>query len=346
MSIRSVPLPTTAEAIAENEQIIENMDAIEDEHPEGGVSTMGEDDCSIYTFATARTSNTVSLMQDAILSIPDSGEIGLDRQENCPLDFDQLFKEALPNLESLRTTDAKWELTERYVSISITRTQKRIPRVTLKQLIILKTGENSRVVNPAIFDYLIGLQVSACTGNVRRVPLRCLLADVIPAYMGHLSLSSEGWETLRDTHGMLDALQGDNMFEWYRNLSLDQKNLVMSVVNHVLVILKNTGMSPDSKSLVLAWPHEDNQFLALRIARKRRDFWAETLADSPRIAIFAYITSECIETASQKCQQLVVPPISNFEPLVRKSLSLVVTRSNTEASQLFSTEETPAKSTP
>lgn len=78
------------------------MDAIEYEHPEAGMTATGEDDLSIYTFATARTSNSVSVMQDAILSIPLSKGVVLDREKICLLNFGQLSKQALPFLEDLR----------------------------------------------------------------------------------------------------------------------------------------------------------------------------------------------------------------------------------------------------
>jgi hypothetical protein len=45
------------------------MDAIEEEPYESFVSTAMRDSGSIYTFATARTSNSVSIMRDALLSL-------------------------------------------------------------------------------------------------------------------------------------------------------------------------------------------------------------------------------------------------------------------------------------
>jgi len=73
--------------------------------------------------------------------------------------------------------------------------------------------------------------------------------------------------------------------------------------------------------LIIAWPHRNDPFGGIKIDCKRGDIWAKTLADSPRLTIFAYITPERIETSTQKCRHAVVPPVEDLASLIRKSLS-------------------------
>ncbi|KAL5319966.1 hypothetical protein ACEPPN_013025 [Leptodophora sp. 'Broadleaf-Isolate-01'] len=97
-ALLSAPVPTATEALAENERIIETMNTIEDELAQENPSndpqpSTVEDTESIYTFATAMTSNTVVYMQDAILStvdLQDLNEIRLNRAESEDV-FDDIF---------------------------------------------------------------------------------------------------------------------------------------------------------------------------------------------------------------------------------------------------------------
>lgn len=98
---------------------------------------------------------------------------------------------------------------------------------------------------------MLGLQVSACTGNARRVSLRCVAADNIPKYWKILP-PLERWKTLRDTHGMLDSLRGNNFSSWIQNLPSSLGKLAFDIVQGVFRILEKTGLSQDGKTLVLS----------------------------------------------------------------------------------------------
>lgn len=101
------------------------------------------------------------------------------------------------------------------------------------------------------------------------------------------------------------------------------------------MVLQDTGISRDQKSLILAWPHRSAPFIGLKIERKRGDFWVKTLAESERLALFVYITPECIETSTQKCH------VENLTSLTRKNLFL--TCSKIEIRSYLSIGKTPAK---
>jgi len=238
------PVPTATEAVAENKRIIESMDAIEDESlqedpRDGPQSSTTEDYHSVYTFATARTSNSVSSMQNAILSMADLTDLNESRLDqahseghtdghagtfsinrDCPMDPERMFHECRPLLTLLRTRESPWEDAQsrfgikggQYLAVKFG-TRQRVPDVPLKEY-LLSCSREYLTAHPGILQSLTGLQVSACTSNARRVSLGSLLAEVSPAYIeDRFPLLRTAWETLREEHNILEALRRDKISE-------------------------------------------------------------------------------------------------------------------------------------
>src|SRR5436190_21036667 len=68
-------------------------------------------------------------------------------------------------------------------------------------------------------DTTWGLQVSFCTSIARRVPLRELVADMLPIFANTLFFQQELWEDLRTNHNITDASQKHGLREWLKKLA-------------------------------------------------------------------------------------------------------------------------------
>jgi len=132
-----------------------------------------------------------------------------------------------------------------------------------------------------------GLQVSFCTTVARRVPLRELIADVLPIFAKTLILQPDLWEDLRTNHGITDAFGNDGLRDWLNKLGSERQRYVLKLVRRILEILQNTGVDREGKCLTIAWPKEGDVQRCFKIPCEKQSFWARMLADSEDCATFA-----------------------------------------------------------
>jgi hypothetical protein len=157
-----------------------------------------------------------------------------------------------------------------------------------------------------------GLQVSACTGVARRVPLRLLLADTMPIFAENLALPP-GWTTLRQ-RGIIKALEqgSQNLKQWYDELCnlpnfQDLQILTKRLIRHILLVLRDTGIDRDHKTFLIACPQDCTAgqpiSMCLYVPCENASLWAKILEDSENCATFAYMTNLCLESQEHKCQK-------------------------------------------
>jgi hypothetical protein len=156
-----------------------------------------------------------------------------------------------------------------------------------------------------------GLQVSYCTGLARRVPLRALLAEVMPVFVKTISVATQ-WEELMNLNtSIIEAFDGPHLTKWVNDLSLlpNSENLlsfVKRIVLYVLLILKDTGIDRTNKLFRIACPEDLTSdrpiFMCLQVSCEKDNLWARILADSKDCATFAYMTRSCLESDDNKCQ--------------------------------------------
>jgi len=123
----------------------------------------------------------------------------------------------------LGTFGAHWELHERqagiqtgqYVLGQFNQTWRKVQGKTLKQL---QLEQEDNLLLPFL-EATWGLQVSFCTSVARRVPLRELVADVLPIFANTLFLQPELWEGLITNHNIIDAFQNHGLREWLKKLA-------------------------------------------------------------------------------------------------------------------------------
>jgi hypothetical protein len=154
----------------------------------------------------------------------------------------------------------------------------------------------------ADLDDDFGIQVSVCTGIARRVQLRDLLADVLPAYVLGLVTKPRLWTSLRDEFHIIEALRGSGLKDWLGSLNHDHQQAFENLVTAVLFLLQDTGVDRKGQNFVIACIQPDIPFQCFKVPCRKESYWARMLADSEDTATFAYITTQCLVTAQVKCR--------------------------------------------
>ena len=137
-----------------------------------------------------------------------------------------------------------------------------------------------------------GLQVSLCTGVTIRVPLRLLLADVMPAFAKDLSIAST-WVQL-ERRGIVEAFRGTRLKIWLDEMEswpADLKIVVKRIVSYILVVLRDIRVDRTGEKFVIACPQNHQPLspisMFFKVMCEKASLWARILADSENCATFA-----------------------------------------------------------
>jgi hypothetical protein len=244
---------------------------------------------------------------------------GVKVNENCQADLKLLWPLFTQALENLGTYQEYWAFTEFQAGVAIAGQQFVGGQLQFNKTWNWHDGNSWKqnflglLALDMPFDELErpwGLQVSFCTGVSRRVPLRVLLADVMPIFVQTLSLPPE-WTVLKE-QGIIDAFEGEHLKEWLDALNLLPKSqhlipLVKRIVHYILLILKDTGVDRTEKKFRIACPKNlvsgKPLAMCLEIPCNKGNLWTRILADTKDCATFACMTSLCLESEEHKCRQ-------------------------------------------
>ncbi|PVI05180.1 hypothetical protein DM02DRAFT_624212 [Periconia macrospinosa] len=252
---------------------------------------------------------TMDAIKPVSLDLKSYIRIGAIVSENpqCSIDVSESWSHSQVAFEYLGTQDSCWVHDEsqvgaqagQYVLLQYNRTRHKKPGKTLKQL-ILEYDERMIIY---VLDNLWGLQVSFCTGVARRVPLRLLIADLLPVFATNLPDSRYPWEKLNLKHKILDSLQNCDFQKHFSALPEDVMSYLRRVIRRILMTLQPTGVDSEGKYLMVAWPYGCPPYGCFKIpCHDKQSSWVRVLADSTDCATFAYITTSCLETHTVKCR--------------------------------------------
>ncbi|KAF2635645.1 hypothetical protein P280DRAFT_436913 [Massarina eburnea CBS 473.64] len=225
----------------------------------------------------------------------------------CQLDEKNSWTRSNAAFEYLGTQVDHWKEDERqfgfqagqYVLVQGASTRRKIPGTTLKQKIL----EHDSAQIFSALNCLWGLQVSFCTGVARRVPLRLLIADLLPVFARNLPPSHHPWDQLNIDHKIIASFQDDTVLDWIFTLPVDISEYVRGLVRNILCTLEPTGIDAKNDHLIVAWPQEHPPFHCVKIScHQKPNSWVRVLEDSIDCATFAYITLTCLQTKTQKCR--------------------------------------------
>ena len=226
--------------------------------------------------------------------------------ENCRIDANNCWVNSSASLQPLGPHRAYWTFDEKQFGIQAgnygvlqgVAAFHKVPGQTLKQHRLQLSDE---MLIPFLND-LWGVQVSFCTRVARRVPLRDMVADLLPVFAMASSSHNEIdiWNELTKLD-MINAFQQDRIRDWLITLSPELYQHVLRMIRRVFEVLQHTGLDRERKNLLVAWPQECDLFRCFRIPCEKDNSWFGILAESEDSATFAYITTKCFETTTIKC---------------------------------------------
>jgi hypothetical protein len=213
--------------------------------------------------------------------------------------------------DPLGTFEPYWAVVERqagfqggqYATVVYNQTWAKRTGTTLKELQMLQPIDQ---ILPFL-ESTWGLQVSFCSGLARRVKMRELMADVLPAFMQRKVPCPALWSELRDTHGFLDTLKQSDLAPWLSRVSQQHStcyDFACALIRSIAMILHDTGIDPSEKHFVVGWiPAEASIPLqCIRLPVTKTNYWTKVLQDSSDCATFAYLTTACLQLQGRGCR--------------------------------------------
>ncbi|KAJ9623882.1 hypothetical protein H2203_005327 [Taxawa tesnikishii (nom. ined.)] len=133
-----------------------------------------------------------------------------ERNAACLLDHGRISHQSEAFLHRLGPVPEIWQLAERQFGLQVGQygvaqfnaTWKKRKSVTLKDMWLDEPN-----MSLSFLESYWGIQVSLCTGIAQRVPLRELIADVMEAFIGDRAQKPLKWDSLLQTHGILDRFR-------------------------------------------------------------------------------------------------------------------------------------------
>lgn len=140
----------------------------------------------------------------------------MTEKENCGYTLEQYEKDYGQDFQELGTRASTWRWDTRGLSFGFSKTfgvtgtgtQKRIPETTLKDKILDKWNHSPDRRNPHNLNQYLGVEVSHCSGNARRIALRTLLT--LPPMVETLERQFPNWRKTPWGAAFWDAISGQD----------------------------------------------------------------------------------------------------------------------------------------
>jgi hypothetical protein len=202
---------------------------------------------------------------------------------------------------SLGTMPSAWKLdgvtmavqltAPKVVAFQIQGNVKKVPETTVRQYLSTKWSLQPECANPGILNNYFGVEISHCTGNARRVPLKYILLtkpmqELLERQIPKWSTSTWGMSFQKAL--MIDS--NDAIFQ-FRNAHVEQRPLVGQLVRCVLDVVDGTGKN--DFGFRAAFLHQ-NRELDVDLDIENNE-WAELLKDSYLMATYAIVNEICLE---------------------------------------------------
>ncbi|KAL9635955.1 MAG: hypothetical protein Q9204_002428 [Flavoplaca sp. TL-2023a] len=257
---------------------------------------------SSLSFYTLRARRLGTSRNDLVLSKDDLLLIGAGFSENqhCRYTMAAFTKESASGMTFLGTQESVWRNDNRtlavgiskYFGVTISGTQKLIPKTTRKQHILDKWTNAPTRSNPAILNQHLGVEISHCTGNARRVSLKELM--VSKPLWPILQCQIPRWHETpwgEAFNSAMHSLKSEDIVDVWKDYASDRCKMA-DLVCRVLEILNATGWNEQQvfNSAVLI----DDEELAVPVP-KDLNSWLVTLQDTPLTSAYVITTGICIE---------------------------------------------------
>ena len=240
--------------------------------------------------------NDLALSKDDLLLIG----AGFRENQHCRYTMSAFTNESASRMTVLGTQESVWRNDNRtlavglskYFGVTISGTQKLIPQTTLKQHILEKWTTKPIRSNPAILNQHLGVEISHCTGNARRVSLKELMVSkpLWPILQCQIPRWHETpWGIAFNT--ALHSPKSKDIVDVWKEYASERCKMA-ELVCRVLEILDATGWNEQQvfNSAVLF----DNEEMAVPIPRDLNT-WLVALHDTHLTSAYVVTTEICIE---------------------------------------------------
>jgi hypothetical protein len=256
---------------------------------------------SWVSFYMRRLPNILKSSESTLLDSSDLLLIGAGFRENleCKYTLEDFEEDYDDRIAVIGTTPESWRTESRSLALGfskmfgvvVTGTQKKIPQTTLKQHILDTWSNKPTRANPGMLNLYVGLEISHCTGNARRVSVKevLLMKKVQPL----LERQHPGWsQTTWGKHFLraLNTTDPQAIFRAWKDCHKDRASIA-ELVCCVLEVLDTTGYANDRFT---AGVFNNNQESAVALDHQAND-WTVLLKDSHLMATFAVANEICLE---------------------------------------------------
>ncbi|KAL8730569.1 MAG: hypothetical protein Q9166_004023 [cf. Caloplaca sp. 2 TL-2023] len=261
--------------------------------------------CHYYSrlsFCRRKASRLLSGTRDLTLSNDDLLLIGAGFRENpsCQFTTSAFAKEVASTTTLLGTKESVWRTDSRslaigfskHLGVTVTGTQKLIPQTTLKQHILDKWTTIPARSNPGILNQYLGVEISQCTGNARRISLRKLMIStpiksILERQIPNWAQTSWG----SALYAALSSADNEDIFHFWKEFASNRSD-VAELVCCVLELLDGTGWNEQEMfhSALLI----DNKEWAVSVAKNLNN-WLIVLRDTHLTGAYVVSKEVCIE---------------------------------------------------
>lgn len=230
---------------------------------------------------------------------PLEGDIHVNK--DCPIEDELLYKEfnRMNRNFILGTEHEKYQLDVQTLSLQFSKIVnvgyqagfKRMPGRTWKSMMLLEWSDERP--SPSTLDVLLGLEISACTGNSRRAKLWDIFN--LPGVQDFIKITMPDDLPGSDSPfpSFLDSFaKGFGRFQKRWVASSEFRKAARQIIRKVLQCLSYTGVDKDG--WLRAWWADGKALRGFRINPKQHR-WVAMLQDTERTAVFAVVSTTCIE---------------------------------------------------
>ena len=260
--------------------------------------------CHYYSrtsYFRKKASKLISREPEMLLAEDDVLLIGGGLRENfyCDYTISDFSRDFASDFTVLGTKESVWKMDSRsaaigaskFLGITVSGSQKLIPQTTLKEHILDKWTASPLRANPGIFNQHLGVELSHCTGNARRVSIRELIrCDPMWKVMER---QTPGW-TLRpwgrSLKKVLFGKDNEAIFHVWKEFASDRAEIA-GLLCCLLELLDNTGLA-EEKKFHAAVLHANEEY-TLPIDTIIND-WSITLRDTHMSAAYVMINEICL----------------------------------------------------
>jgi Ubiquitin family len=262
--------------------------------------------CHLYprSFSDADRGSSLPAGQTGLVPVRQDDRLligGLLREDpHCPYKSRHYEDDYDDSMGYLGTVPEFWRLEQRtlgftagqYIGLVANGTQKLIPGVTLKEHIWNEFSQSPQNANIDWLNNFVGVEISHCTGNARRIRMRDLLR--VKKVRERLNRLVPNWERTEWGQQFSRALN-DSDFAAIQRLwdgPLETRQEIGTLVSKMLQLLHTTGLQGQRDFVAAYFGNGVDKFSTLPT---RGNEWAKSLRDSMNTATYAVIGDMCLK---------------------------------------------------